>query len=140
MGKNQNRTVHLCPGTKKNQKKMFGLENITWGRFLGFTAFILLCWYAGVYLLARIKDRNRNPRFFEDDEKDRENGERQFFPISVSSLSFPAEAILYREEDVPLEVTFYEETGLDEGYGIDTFTGKNNPKLSAILPKIQYQQ
>ena len=76
---------------------------------------------------------------FEEDSFNPVNSE-ELSPVSVSSQDFPSELIPIRlSDDIALPASLYEETGLDEGYPIDTFSQPNNPQLPKILEKIQHQ-
>ena len=120
---------------------MFGLNEITWKEFMQFVCFALLAWYLLVFILAAIKSSNRQKNLHYEDFQEEGEGHKNLHPISVSSSDFPSEIIpVLPGEDIPLEVSFYEETGLDEGYPVDTFTGENKSNASGLLEHIHYQQ
>lgn len=116
---------------------MFGIDTISWRHFLSFILVILLIWYGTVILFCFFKGKQQNSRLYEDANDGENNSLSNLQPVKVSSGAFPSELIPYPNENIPLEVVYYEETGLEEGYIIDEFTQNNNP---AILQKIQYQQ
>lgn len=118
---------------------MFGINQISWSHFSGFILFILLLWYLTVLMLAFVRQRGKRETLFEDDQFIPVASEG-FNPISVSSKDFPSELIPVRlSEDIALPVSLYEETGLDEGYSIDTFSRPDHPQLPKILEQVQYQ-
>ena len=120
---------------------MFGLNEISWRFFLQVIVYALCAWYLTIFVFAWIKDKNRQKEvYFEDYNRDSRKPEN-LQPIKVSSKDFPSEIISITQiEEVPLAVTFYEETGLDEGYGIDYFFEDKNSILPALMENIQYQQ
>lgn len=118
---------------------MFGINQISWGKFSGFILSILLLWYLSVILLAFFRKKNSRKILFEEDSFNPVSSE-ELSPVSVSSQDFPSELIPVRlSDDIALPASLYEETGLDEGYPIDTFSQPNNPQLPKILEKIQHQ-
>ncbi len=118
---------------------MFGINQISWGQFSGFILFILLAWYLSVTLLAFIHQKRKRNTLFEDDQFIPVMSEG-FNPISVSSKDLPSELIPVRlSEDIPLPASFYEESGMDDGYSIDTFSQPDNPQLPKILEQVQHQ-
>ncbi len=120
---------------------MFGIDQISWGRFSGFIVSLLLFWYLSVILWAwlRMKSRNQN-LLFEDDFSVpalAESGE----PVLVSSKDYPSAVIPLRlSDDLALPVSLYEETGIDEGYPIECFMNPGDAQLSKILEQVQFQQ
>jgi hypothetical protein len=98
-------------------------------------------WYIIIFIIAWLKDRNRQQNLYYEDYRTDNTRSDYLQPITVSSGDFPAELLpILSEKPIPLEPTFYEENGLDEGYGIDLFTEGNNPKLPEILAEVQYQK
>jgi hypothetical protein len=94
-----------------------------------------------VFFIAWLKDRNKPENLYFEDYRTSNTLQENLQPITVSSSEFPSELLpIFSEKHTPLETTFYEETGLDEGYGIDHFTEENNPKLTEILAEVQYQK
>ena len=120
---------------------MFGLDQISWGSFVQFIALILLAWYLGMLILAGLKTKqSRQSGFYEDHQEDDFHPEK-FQPINVSAKDFPSELISpIPVPDIPLQVSFYEETGMDEGYAIDHFLDGNDTLLPTLLDQIQFQQ
>ncbi len=116
---------------------MFGIDTISWRQFSSFILVILLAWYGIIIPFCFFKRKKQKSRLYEDVNDGENDSLSNFQPVKVSSQSFPSELIPYPNENIPLEVVYYEETGLEEGYIIDEFTQNNNP---AILQKIQYQQ
>jgi hypothetical protein len=122
-------------------KKMFGLDKITWELFTKLVAMSLLGWYMILFIIAWLKDKNRQQNLYYEDYRTDNTRSDYLQPINVSSGDFPAELLsILSEKQIPLEPTFYEETGLDEGYGIDVFTEEDHPKLTEILAEVQYQK
>lgn len=120
---------------------MFGLDKIAWEFFTKMVALSLLVWYLMVFFIAWLKDKNRPQNLYFEDYRSSNNLQENLQPITISSSEFPAELLpILSEKQIPLETTFYEETGLDEGYGIDQFSEENNPKLPEILAEVQYQK
>ena len=119
---------------------MFGIDTISWGEFTGFILVILLTWYIAVILFCLSRKKHQKTSLYEDMYNDEGNLHSQLQPVKVSSKSFPSELIPYPNENIPLEVVYYEETGEEEGYIIDEFTQNSNPAFTGILQKIQYQQ
>lgn len=118
---------------------MFGINQISWGQFSGFILSILLVWYLFVLALAFVRQRGKRKTLFEDDQFIPVASEG-FNPISVSSKDLPSELIPVRlSEDIALPASLYEETGLYEGYSIDTFSQPDNPQLPKILEQVQHQ-
>jgi hypothetical protein len=122
-------------------KKMFGLDKITWEFFTKLVAMSLLGWYMIVFIIAWLKDKNRQQNLYYEDYRTDNTRSDYLQPITVSSGDFPAELLpILSEKPISLEPTFYEETGLDEGYGIDVFIEEDHPKLTEILAEVQYQK
>lgn len=120
---------------------MFGLDKITWEFFTKMVALSLLGWYLLVFFIAWLKDKNRPQNLYFEDYRSSNNLQENLQPITISSSEFPSELLpILSEKQIPLEPTFYEETGLDEGYGIDHFIEENNSKLTEILAEVQYQK
>ncbi len=118
---------------------MFGINQISWEQFIGFVLFILLLWYLSVFLLAFVRQKGKRKTLFEDDQFILVEAEG-FNPISVSSKDLPSELIPVRlSEDIALPVSFYEETGIDDGYSIDAFSKPDHPQLPKILEQVQHQ-
>jgi hypothetical protein len=119
---------------------MFGFDEINWEDFIQFIICALCVWYLGLFIFFWIMSRNQNRDQFFENYHTGESKPENLKPISVSSKDFPSELMpILSEKQMALETSFYEETGLDEGYGIDQFRDENNPKLSEILSEIQYQ-
>lgn len=117
---------------------MFGLEQVSWKEFLTLIILLLLFWYLKVLLTGwRKEKKSRNQRFYELDSKDQEN-QREMKLLEVSQKDFSSQLI----PSVPgvriaSASTFYEETGMDEGYDLDYFLGGNEPGIFSVLSKIQ---
>jgi len=120
---------------------MFGLNEITWKTFLLWMTAILVLWYLALFSVAWIKSRTGSVHLhFENDSASPES-DTPLQPISVSAGQFPEDIIpLVQGEDVPLEVSFFESTGLDEGIGLDFFLEDTGEELPQWMEHIQYQQ
>jgi len=120
---------------------MFGIDQISWGRFSGFILCILILWYLSVILWAWIRMKNRNQKLLFENDFSVPAVAESGGPVLVSSKDYPSELIPLRlSDDLALPVSLYEETGLDEGYLIDCFSNPDNPQLSKILEQVQFQQ
>ncbi len=118
---------------------MFGINQISWEKFCGFILTVLILWYLSVILLAFFRKRNSRKILFEEDIFSPVTS-GALKPISVSSQDFPSELIPIRlSEDIALPASFYEESGMDEGYSIETFSKPNDPELPKILEQVQFQ-
>lgn len=120
---------------------MFGIDQISWGQFGTFILILLALWYLWVILMAiahQARFKRNHP--FEEDQATSFTPEN-LRPIAVSSLDLPSQLIPFSlEMAIALPVSFYEETGLDEGYAISCFARPNDSRLPAILEQVQYQQ
>lgn len=120
---------------------MFGLNEITWKEFMQFVCITLLMWCLVIFILAAVKSSKKPKNLHYEDFQEEGERHENLQPIAVSSNDFPSEIIpAFAGEDIPLEVIYYEETGQDEGYPVDAFTGEQTEELSEILPEIHYQQ
>ncbi len=120
---------------------MFGIDQISWSRFGGFILFILLLWYPAVMFWAWSKGKSRNRKLLFEDDFSAPVLAESTGPVSVSSQDYPAQLIPLRlSEDIPLPVSLYEETGIDDGYAIECFTERDHPQLTKILDQVQFQQ
>ena len=118
---------------------MFGINQISWGQFSGFILFILLAWYLSIALLAVIHQKRKRSTLFEDDPFTPVLAEA-LQPIAVASQDYPTELIPVRlSENIALPVSFYEESGMDDGYSIDAFSNPDHPQLPKILEQVQVQ-
>jgi hypothetical protein len=120
---------------------MFGIDQIGWGQFTRFISAVLFLWYLAVMLYAIVKQKGKrsNP-LFEDDLTDAIQPE-DLNPTYVSYRDFPSEMISFVPvEAIPLPASFYEETGMDDGYGIDRFLDAKDPLPAGFIRQIQFQQ
>ena len=119
---------------------MFGIDQISWGEFTGYIITVILLWYAGLVIIALYKQKNRQKELFENTGSASIQSE-EIQPISVLSSSYPSEMLRFQlANPVPLPVPFYEEIGIDDGYGIEDFLTGNSHILSKIMDDIQFQQ
>ena len=122
---------------------MFGLNEISWGTFIKLICLSLMSWYLLVFILFWIKQKSRKQDLYFEDYRTGSARPDQLQPISVSSKEFPSEIInALPENQIPLETSFYEETGLDEGFGIEHFLQKDDDRLSKLMEEnqIHFQQ
>jgi hypothetical protein len=120
---------------------MFGLNEITWKTFLLWMTAILVLWYLALFAVAWIKNRTGSANQHFENEAASPESDTPLQPISVSAGQFPEDIIsLVQGEDVPLEVSFFESTGLDEGIGLDFFLEDTGEELPQWMEHIQYQQ
>ncbi|MDD4191316.1 MAG: hypothetical protein PHI28_08295 [Mangrovibacterium sp.] len=120
---------------------MFGIDQISWDSFLGFIISILLLWYPAVLLWAWFRGKSRNRRLLFEEDYSTTVFTESTGPVSVSSQDYPAGLVPLRlSEDIPLPVSLYEETRIDDGYPIECFTEPGHPELPKILEQVQFQQ
>lgn len=120
---------------------MFGLNEITWSEFLILILFSLLAWYILVFVWAWFKTMGQNKQGNFEDYHSEISHSGNLLPIAVSSHDFSSEILPVNPlENEPLQTSLYEQTGYDEGLGIEHFEEKNSPVLAKMLPDIQYQQ
>ncbi len=122
---------------------MFGINQISWTQFGGFILLALFFWYLSIILtaLSREKRRKKHLLFEETDYRDFYAAPDEMKPLRVSCQDLPSHLIAFPwESDIPLPASFYEETGLDEGYAINCFIQANDPGLSSILEQVQNHQ
>ena len=119
---------------------MFGIDQISWGEFTSYILAILLLWYSSLITLALYKQKSKKKELFESTIEASIHPEG-IQPISVLSSSYPSEMVQFQiSNPIPLPVPFYEEIGIDDGYGIEHFVTDNSPVLSKLLDDIQFQQ
>ena len=118
---------------------MFGLDTISWIKFI--VTLFLLCsiYYAAVFIRAWFSLKSRVSLFENPDGT--EVLQEQLLPVSVSASAYPEELIPFNHiEPVALQVDFYADNGIDEGYNIEYFAETNNQKLPKILEQVQFYQ
>jgi hypothetical protein len=119
---------------------MFGINEITWKTFLLFVTALLLLYYNSLFVLAWVKGKNKGRMDHYENELSYGDSGESFCPISVSSGQFPSEILSWvQEEDVPLEVTLYDASGLDEGIGLDDILEDTGEELPRWMEQIQIQ-
>jgi hypothetical protein len=119
---------------------MFGLNEISWGNFIQVIIYMLCAWYLIILVIAWIRDKNRQQEQFFENCRIEEGKSENLQTIKVSSKDFPTDIIsIIPIQGVPLQTSFYEETGLDEGYGIDHFIEGKDSMLPVFMENIQYQ-
>ena len=120
---------------------MFGIDQISWEQFGSYILLALVFWYLSVILNAVSKARSQNRHYLFEEEQSPSFLSQELNPVAVTASDLPTEILPFPwESDVPLPVSFYEETGLDEGYAISCFTRPGDPRLPAILEQVQFQQ
>ncbi|PKQ62160.1 hypothetical protein BZG01_17735 [Labilibaculum manganireducens] len=113
---------------------MFGLEQIAWSDFLSLIALLFLFWYLFLLQLAWRKDKtNQKQALFENDAGlDSSGKELSLLKVSAGDFTSQLKAPV-SEEKLSLVSSFYEETGMDEGYELDYFLGGHDASLFTIL-------
>jgi len=119
---------------------MFGLEQIAWADFLSLLALLFVFWYLSLLLMAWWKDNvGQKQKLFEDDT-DLDFTGKELSLLKVSERDFPSHVISpISEENVSLVSSFYEETGMDEGYQLDYFLGGHDASSFSIFNQVQYE-
>ena len=120
---------------------MFGIDQISWGKFLQVILLVLLLWYLSLILLSFFHRKGRHQKtLFEDDfagPVDTENLQ----PALISSGDFPSDMIpMIPFGSVPLPVSFYEETGINDGYPLDRLQGSKDLLPPTLMQQILIQQ
>ncbi len=119
---------------------MFGLEAISWQEFFLILILSFSAWMLVVLIIAWIKENRKDPQIYYEDYRSDTPFQETLQPITVNAGDYPQELLpLVTAGEISLTTTFYEESGLDEGYDLGQFEEANNPVLAAILPEIQYQ-
>lgn len=122
------------------REKMFGLEAISWQEFFLILILSFSAWMLVVLIIAWIKETRKGPKIYYEDYRSDTPFQETLQPITVNAGDYPTELLpLVPAGEIPLTTTFYEESGLDEGYDLGQFEEANSPALAAILPEIQYQ-
>lgn len=120
---------------------MFGLDTISWIKFI--TLLFVLCsgYYATVFTRAWLNRSGRiSGSLFENADESAIHPEKML-PISVSASDYPGELIPFNHiEPVVLKVDFYRDNGIDEGYNIEQFYEDHLSSNPKILDNIQYHQ
>lgn len=118
---------------------MFGLDTISWTKFI--TILFLLCsvYYAAVFIKAWLNRSGRTTgNLFENvDETDIHS--EGMLPILVSASDYPGQLIPFNHiEPVDLKVDFYRDNGIDEGYNVEQFYEGHLSPNPEILENIQF--
>ncbi|WP_372932089.1 hypothetical protein [Mariniphaga sediminis] len=120
---------------------MFGINEVTWGEFTAFILLALLAWYGLLVSVGWIKSKQGNGHESYEEYQSGITSCETLQPIVVSSQDYPSEILpISLVENISLPASLYEETGYDEGLGIDHFAERNSPVLAKMLPEIHYQQ
>lgn len=120
---------------------MFGIDQISWAQFIRFILAALFLWYLAVSCRAWLNEKVRNRKLLFEEDFSVPSFPENTCPVSVSSKDYPAGLVPLRlSEDLPLPVSLYEETGIDDGYPIECFSEPNDPQLPKILEQVQFQQ
>ena len=113
---------------------MFGLNEVSWEKFIQVILYALCAWYLVLIILALIKYKTRQPNPYFEDYHLPGGKPENFQPMKVSSKDFPSEIIFNTQiPEIPLKTTFYQETGYDEGYNLNYFIESENSRLPAII-------
>lgn len=120
---------------------MLGLDQIAWGEFTKFILIVLLTWYALLLVFARVKSTQKDGQGSFEEYQSGIAPDESLQPIAVSANDYPSEILPVNPvENISLPASLYEETGYDEGLGLEHFAEKNSPVLAFMLPEIHYQQ
>ena len=120
---------------------MFGLNTISWTRFT--LTLLLLCglFYVVVLINAWLKRSGRLSGSLFENADESEVQLEGMLPISVSSSHYPEELIPFNHiEAVDLNVDFYQDNGIDEGYNIEQFYEDHLSFKPEILGNVQFQR
>lgn len=119
---------------------MFGLEQIAWADFISLLASLLVFWYLALLFMAWRKENTHQRQMLFEDDADSDFTGNDFSLLKVSERDFPSEMIgPISNENISLVSSFYEETGLDEGYQLDYFLGGHEATAFSILSQVQYE-
>lgn len=117
---------------------MFGLEQIAWADFLRLLISLLVFWYLFLLFMAWWKDNTHQKKMLFEDDSDQDFAGSELSLLKVSERDFPAQMIdSVSDENLVLVSSFYEETGLDEGYQLDYFLGEQDALAFSILSQVQ---
>lgn len=118
---------------------MFGINQFTWSQFLNTLVVIMVLWYTGLFIYALFYTRKSNITFLFEEECDEKLSSQNFTPIWVSAADYPTELTLSQiVEDIPLPQTFYESSGIDNGYRLEKFQGKGEALSVEEIEQIQF--
>jgi len=119
---------------------MFGLEQIAWADFLKLLISLLVFWYLSLLFMAWWKDNTHQKQNLFEDDSDQDFTGSELSLLKVSERDFPSQMIdSVSYENVSLVSSFYEETGMDEGYQLDYFLGGHEGSALSILSQIHYE-
>ena len=119
---------------------MFGLEQIAWAAFLKLLTSLLVFWYLSLLFMAWWKDNTHQKQMLFEDDADHDFSGSELSLLKVSERDFPSQMISsVSDENVSLVSSFYEETGMDEGYQLDYFLGEHDASAFSILSQVQYE-
>lgn len=119
---------------------MFGLEQIAWADFISLLASLLVFWYLSLLFMAWRKDNTHQKQMLFEDDADPDFTGNEFALLKVSERDFPSQMISsVSDENISLISSFYEETGMDEGYHLDYFLGEHDASALSILSQVQYE-
>ncbi len=119
---------------------MFGLEAISWTKFI--TMLFLLCsvYYAAVFIRAWLRRSGRSSGNLFENADEMDILPEGLLPVSVSALDYPGELIPFNHiEPVDLKVDYYRDNGIDEGYNLEQFYEDHLSHHPEILENIQHQ-
>ncbi len=120
---------------------MFGLEKISWTQFLLLLLYSSGIWYAGMFVLARIRGQTRDAKILYEDDDEGETTTEDFIPLAVLAADFPKEMISQAaREDEDLIMNLYEENNIDDGYPLEQFSERNLTESPQILENFQIQK
>jgi hypothetical protein len=118
---------------------MFGLDTISWTKFISMLLLLCSVYYAAVFIRAWLsRSARKSGNLFENADETDIHPERML-PILVSATDYPGELIPFNHiEPVDLKVDFYRDNGIDEGYNVEQFFEEHFPDHPEILENIQF--
>ena len=119
---------------------MFGLETITWTKFITMLFLVCSIYYAAVFIRAWISCSGRTSGNLFENADETEIQDERLAPVSVSAHDYPGELIPFNHiEPVDLQVDYYGDNGIDEGYDVEQFYEDHLSQNPEILEQVQFQ-
>ncbi|HZL09814.1 MAG TPA: hypothetical protein VFC65_07435 [Prolixibacteraceae bacterium] len=120
---------------------MFGLDTISWTKFISMLFLLCSVYYAAVFIRAWLNRSGRTSGNLFENADETDIYPERMIPISVSASDYPGELIPFNHiEPIDLKVDFYQDNGIDEGYNIELFYEDHLSNKPEILGNIQFQQ
>lgn len=120
---------------------MFGLEKISWTQFLLLLLYGSSIWYAGMFVLARIRGQTSETKILYEYDDEGTTTTEEFIPVTVQAADFPREMVSQAaREDEDLITNLYEVNDIEDGYALEQFSERDLTELPQILENIQVQK